>query len=71
LPKEDKEISAEERQKLEAELEYVKGFLVQVDQKLSNERFVANAKPEMVEKERQKKADAEAKIAALETVLNG
>jgi valyl-tRNA synthetase len=71
LPKEDKEISSEERQKLEAELEYVKGFLVQVDQKLSNERFVANAKPEMVEKERQKKADAEAKIAALETVLNG
>jgi valyl-tRNA synthetase len=69
LPKEEKEISDEERQKLQAELDYVLGFLVQVDQKLSNERFVSNAKPEMVEKERQKKADAEAKIAMLKKVL--
>jgi valyl-tRNA synthetase len=69
LPKEEKEISSEERQKLVEELEYTRGFLLQVDQKLSNERFVANAKPDLVEKERQKKADAEAKIAALEKVL--
>ena len=52
------------------ELEYTRGFLAQVEQKLSNERFVANAKPELVEKERQKKTDAEAKIAALEKVLS-
>jgi valyl-tRNA synthetase len=69
LPKEEKEISAEEREKLLAEIEYTRGFLAQVDAKLSNERFVANAKPDLVEKERQKKADAEAKIAALEKVL--
>ena len=69
LPKEEKEISDSDRQKLLEELEYTKGFLSQVNQKLENERFVANAKPEMVEKERQKKADAEAKIASLENVL--
>ena len=33
--------------------------------KLSNEKFVANAKPEVIEKERQKKADAEEKIKKL------
>jgi valyl-tRNA synthetase len=33
--------------------------------KLGNERFVANAKPEIVEAERKKKADAESKIASL------
>ena len=33
--------------------------------KLSNERFVANAKPEVVEIERKKQADAEARIKVL------
>lgn len=69
LPKEEKDISAEEKERLVQELDYTKGFLAQVEAKLSNERFVANAKPDLVEKERQKKADAEAKIAALEKVL--
>ena len=50
---------------LEKELVYLQGFLVSVDAKLQNDRFVANAKPELIEKERQKKADAEAKIAML------
>lgn len=69
LPRDEKEISEEERAKLKEELEYTRGFLAQVEAKLSNERFVANAKPELVEKERQKKTDAEAKIQALEKVL--
>jgi valyl-tRNA synthetase len=69
LPREEKEISNEERARLKEELEYTRGFLAQVEAKLSNERFTANAKPELVEKERQKKADAEAKIAALEKLL--
>ncbi len=57
------EIDAEaEKEKLTKELAYLEGFLVSVDTKLSNERFVANAKPELVEKERQKRADAAAKI---------
>ena len=37
--------------------------------KLSNERFVQNAKPEIVELEQKKKADAEARIASLEEAI--
>jgi valyl-tRNA synthetase len=51
------------------ELEYYLGFKKSVEAKLANERFVANAKPELVEKERQKLADAEAKIKALGVVI--
>ena len=54
-----------ERERIQKELAYLQGFLKSVDSKLSNERFVQNAKPEVVEIERQKKADAEAKIAIL------
>lgn len=54
-----------ELKKLNAELEYQKGFLKSVMKKLNNERFVQNAKPEIVENERKKKADAESKIALL------
>lgn len=65
-----KEVDVEaEREKLTKELEYTRGFLVSVDAKLNNERFVQNAKAEMVEKERAKKADAEAKIKVLEESL--
>jgi valyl-tRNA synthetase len=69
LPMEERELNEDEKAKLLAELEYTRGFLAQVEQKLSNERFVANAKPELVEKERQKKTDAEAKIAALQKLI--
>ncbi|MDR3245189.1 MAG: valine--tRNA ligase [Prevotellaceae bacterium] len=48
--------------KLGAELEYLEGFLVSVNNKLSNKQFVANAKPEIVENERKKLSDAESKI---------
>jgi len=48
------------------DLEYNLGFKKATDAKLANERFVANAKPELVERERQKLADAESKIKALE-----
>ena len=50
-------------------LEYQLGFKKATESKLSNERFVANAKPELVEKERQKLADAEAKIKAFEEMI--
>jgi len=39
--------------------------------KLGNERFVANAKPEVVEAERKKKADAESKITSLKEGIAG
>ena len=54
-----------ERERIQKELVYLQGFLKAVDGKLSNERFVQNAKPEVVEIERHKKADAEAKIVIL------
>ena len=60
---------AEEKIKTEEELKYLKGFLVSVDKKLSNEKFVANAKPEIVEIERKKQKDAQDKIAILEEKL--
>jgi valyl-tRNA synthetase len=52
-------------EKLTTELKYTEGFLLSVQKKLSNERFVQNAKPEIVENERKKQADAESKIALL------
>ena len=59
----------EELKKLEADLAHQQGFLRGVMAKLSNERFVANAKPEIVELERKKKADAESRIASLEEAI--
>ena len=59
----------EEKIKTEEELKYLKGFLISVDKKLSNEKFVANAKPEVVETERKKQKDALDKIVILEEKL--
>ncbi len=56
----------EELEKLNNELKYLQGFLKSVTAKLSNEKFVANAKPEIVENERKKQADAESKIKLVE-----
>ncbi|TBO39560.1 valine--tRNA ligase [Pedobacter kyonggii] len=58
-----------ERERLNADLVYLRGFLKSVDSKLSNERFVQNAKPEIIANERNKKADAEAKIKIIEESL--
>ncbi len=51
--------------KAEAELKHLQGFLLSVEKKLSNERFVAGAPAAVVELERKKKQDAETKIATL------
>jgi valyl-tRNA synthetase len=59
-----------EKERLKKELEYNQGFLKSVQSKLANERFVSNAKPEIVENEMKKKADAEAKIRSLREQLN-
>jgi valyl-tRNA synthetase len=56
----------EELKKLEEELKYTEGFLKSVSKKLSNERFVNNAPEKVVEMERKKMADAEAKIKVLQ-----
>lgn len=59
----------EEKAALQKDLDYIIGFKKSTEVKLSNERFVQNAKPEIIEKERQKLADAETKIKALEEAL--
>ncbi len=59
----------EEKERLQKELDYQLGFLKSVQVKLSNERFVANAKPEIIASERKKESDAVAKIKALEEQL--
>ena len=60
-----------EIKKLEEELKYAQGFLKSVEAKLSNERFVSGAPAAVVDKERKKKADAEAKIAVIDQQLAG
>jgi valyl-tRNA synthetase len=60
----------EERQRIIKEIEYNRGFLKSVQSKLANEKFVANAKPELVALERKKECDALAKIKSLEDQLN-
>lgn len=59
-----------ELKKLKDDLAYTQGFLKSVMGKLNNERFVANAKPEILAAEQKKKADAEAKIRAIEEALS-
>ena len=64
------EVNTEEvRAKLQADLAYAQGFLASVMKKLSNEKFVSGAPAQVVENERKKQADAEAKIKAIEQQL--
>ncbi len=59
----------EEKDVLEKELEYTRGFLASVEKKLKNKEFTDNAPEQVVNNERRKKEDAEAKIRTLETSL--
>ena len=65
VPLADKIDVEAELKKLKDDLKYQEGFLISVERKLGNKGFVQNAKPEIVENERKKKADAESKIATL------
>ena len=58
-----------EKERINKEIDYLNGFLKSVNAKLGNERFVQNAKPEIVANERSKKADAEVKIKILQENL--
>lgn len=69
VPVEDNINVEEEVAKLKEQLNYQQGFLNSVSKKLSNERFVNNAPEKVVAIEKQKQADAEAKIKALEEQL--
>jgi valyl-tRNA synthetase len=59
-----------EKIKIQEEITYLEGFWKSTNAKLSNEKFVANAKPEIVEKERQKLNDAESKLQNLKLQLS-
>ncbi len=68
----NEEINIEEEiEKIKKELEYQNGFKNSVLKKLENEKFVTNAKPEVIEIERKKLTDANSKIKALEEQLLG
>jgi len=58
-----------ERENLIREIEYTKGFLLAVNKKLENEKFVQNAPEAVINTERKKQADALGKIQALEESL--
>lgn len=59
----------EEIKKLTDELNYTEGFLKSVQGKLANERFVAGAPEQVIANERNKEADALAKIETLKASL--
>ena len=61
--------TASQKDQLQKDLGYLKGFLASVEKKLSNEKFLQNAKPEVLQAEQKKKADAEAKIKTIEESL--
>lgn len=58
-----------ECERLKKEKEYFDGFLRSVNAKLSNERFMSNAKPDIIDNELKKKNDAEAKLKIIEDSL--
>lgn len=60
---------AAEIERLNKELEYNKGFLESVLKKLNNEKFISSAPQKVIEIERKKQADAEAKIKAIKEQL--
>lgn len=60
---------SDQREKLLVDLEHQKGFLLSVEKKLANEKFVLHAKTELVAREQKKKSDALARIKVIEETL--
>jgi valyl-tRNA synthetase len=61
--------NTEQKENLLKELKYLEGFLSSVEKKLSNDRFMQHAKPEVIALEQKKKADAETKITVIRESL--
>jgi valyl-tRNA synthetase len=70
LETEHKVDTGAQKEGLQKELDHLRGFLTSVEKKLSNERFVANAKPEVVNLERKKQSDALSRIQVIEESLS-
>ena len=60
---------AQERIRLQQELDYFKGFIKSVEGKLSNEKFVGSAPEAVVAAERKKLADGQSKVKSIEESL--
>ncbi len=63
--------TAGQKESLEKERNHLAGFLATIEKKLSNEKFVSNARPEVLALEQKKKADAEEKLKIVEESLSG
>ena len=63
--------SASLKSDLLKDLQHQQSFLQSVQKKLSNEKFVQNAKPEVIELERKKQQDTEDRIRTIEESLAG
>jgi valyl-tRNA synthetase len=59
-----------QKEALLKDIAYYEGFLLSVEKKLSNERFIQNAKQEVIDLEKKKKSDAEATLNSLRETLN-
>ena len=69
IPLEGKIDAGKERESILKDLEYQRGFIASVNKKLENDKFMSGAPQQVIEMERKKKADAEAKIRSLEESL--
>lgn len=69
VPMRSKIDKEEEKARLNKELNYNREFLKSVQSKLANEKFISNAKPELIALERKKQSDAELKIKSIEAQL--
>lgn len=69
VPLEGKVDVEKEKESINKDITYYNGFIASIDKKLGNEGFLKKASPQVIEMERKKKADAEAKIRALEDRL--
>ena len=63
--------SANLKNDLIKDLQHQQSFLLSIQKKLSNERFVQNARPDVIELERKKQADTEDRIRTIEESLAG
>jgi valyl-tRNA synthetase len=69
IPLESQIDPAKERENLNKELDYVKGFKESVEKKLNNEKFITSAPEKVINIEKQKLADAQEKINSLEKAI--
>ena len=58
-----------ERQRLEKEAKAITGELDKIGRKLGNEQFLAKAKPEVVEEQRERLAEHEAALARVRAAM--